>query len=258
MAKRFNSDAVPANLKVLWTADLGDWPEGPLAQDVEQPNVILVITDDQGYGDIACHGNGVIKTPSLDKLWSQSARLTNYHVAPTCSPTRCALMTGHYGNSTGVWHTTMGRSLLRKDELTIGDVFRGSGYRTAMFGKWHLGDNYPYRPRHRGFDHVVCHGGGGVGQTPDHWGNDYFDDTYSHNGKLKKHKGYCTDIWFDEAMKFINGCVDKKHKFFCYLSTNAPHGPLRVPKEYSDMYSNDERVPNSITQFKNRNHCPSL
>ena len=144
---------------------------------VKRPNVILVITDDQGYGDLRCHGNPVIQTPNLDRLHSESIRLTDFHVDPTCSPTRSALMTGHYSTRTGVWHTIMGRSLLGKHEVTMADVFSASGYRTGIFGKWHLGDNYPFRPQDRGFGEVLVHGGGGVGQGPDYWGNDYFDDT---------------------------------------------------------------------------------
>jgi len=200
----------------------------------KRPNVVLVITDDQGYGDLGCHGNPVIQTPNLDRLYTQSIRLTNFHVGPTCSPTRAALMTGHYCNRTGVWHTIMGRSLLRKDEVTVADVFSAGGYRTAIFGKWHLGDNYPFRPQDRGFGEVLIHGGGGVGQGPDYWGNDYFDDTYFHNGKPKKFTGYCTDIWFDEAMEFIE--ANKERPFFCYIPTNAPHGPYNVADKYSKPY----------------------
>ena len=216
--------------------------KGPLKG---KPNVILVITDDQGYGDLRCHGNKVIRTPNLDKLYTQSTRLTNYHVGPTCAPTRAALMTGRYCNRTGVWHTIMGRSLLRKDEITMADVFRAGGYRTSFCGKWHLGDNYPLRPRYRGFDEVLSHGGGGVGQTPDYWGNDYFDDTYMHNGKPVKFKGYCTDIWFDAAMKFAESCAKAGKPFFTYLSTNAPHGPFNVAKKYSDLYEGKAGVPNA-------------
>ncbi len=200
----------------------------------KRPNVVLVMTDDQGYGDLSCHGNPVIQTPNLDRLYTQSVRLTNFHVGPTCSPTRAALMTGHYCNRTGVWHTIMGRSLLRKDEVTVADVFSASGYRTAIFGKWHLGDNYPFRPQDRGFSEVLIHGGGGVGQGPDYWGNDYFDDTYFHNGRPKKFDGYCTDIWFDGAMEFIE--AHKERPFFCYLPTNAPHGPYNVAEKYSKPY----------------------
>jgi len=200
----------------------------------KRPNVVLVMTDDQGYGDLGCHGNPVIQTPNLNRLYTQSIRLTNFHVGPTCSPTRAALMTGHYCNRTGVWHTIMGRSLLRKDEVTVADVFSADGYRTAIFGKWHLGDNYPFRPQDRGFGEVLIHGGGGVGQGPDYWGNDYFDDTYFHNGRPKKFEGYCTDIWFDGAMKFIE--ANKNRPFFCYIPTNAPHGPYNVADKYSKPY----------------------
>ena len=167
------------------------------------PNVIIIITDDQGYGDLACHGNPIIKTPNLDKLYTQSTRFTNFHVSPTCSPTRAALMTGHYANRTGVWHTIGGRSLLRKDEKTIANIFAENNYSTAIFGKWHLGDNYTYRPEDRGFQETLVHGAGGIGQVPDFFDNDYYDDTYLYNGKPKKYKGYCTDVWFEEAMNYI-------------------------------------------------------
>ncbi len=207
-----------------------------------RPNVVLVMTDDQGYGDLGCHGNKIIKTPNIDELYAESVRLTDFHVGPTCSPTRAALMTGRYCNRTGVWHTIMGRSLLRKDEVTMADVFAAGGYRTAMFGKWHLGDNYPFRPEDRGFQEVLVHRGGGVGQGPDYWGNDYFDDTYFHNGTPKKYEGYCTDIWFDGAMKFIE--ANKDRPFFAYLPTNAAHGPYNVGEEYSDQYK-DKDVPNA-------------
>ena len=207
----------------------------------DKPNVVLVITDDQGYYDIAAHGNEVIQTPALDKLWSESVRLTNFHVDPTCAPTRSALMTGRYSARVGVWHTIMGRSLMRRGEMTLAEVFEHSGYRTGMFGKWHLGDNYPYRPQHRGFDTAVYHGGGGVGQTPDYFGNDYFDDTYWHATRDKagvpvKHKGYCTDVWFAECGKFIRAAAAEKKPFFAYLSTNAPHGPYLVADKYKKLY----------------------
>jgi len=200
----------------------------------EKPNVVLVMTDDQGYGDIGAHGNTMIRTPNLDRLYRQSVRFTDFHVDPTCSPTRSALMSGRYSTRTGVWHTIMGRSLMSPGEVTIAETFRAAGYRTGMFGKWHLGENYPLRPQDQGFDYVVCHGGGGVGQGPDWWGNDYFDDTYFRNGKPEKFQGYCTDIWFREAMKFIER--NRGRRFFTYLSTNAPHGPLNVSEKYSKPY----------------------
>jgi arylsulfatase A-like enzyme len=212
----------------------------------KRPNVVLVMTDDQGYGDLACHGNPVIKTPNIDELYAQSVRLTDFHVAPTCSPTRAGLMTGHCCNRTGVWHTIMGRSLLRRDEVTMGDVFSDSGYRTGIFGKWHLGDNYPFRPQDRGFDEVLIHLGGGVGQGPDYWGNNYFDDTYFHNGRPEKFEGYCTNVWFDGAMKFIE--ANKDRPFFCYIPTNAAHAPYNVADEYAKPYL-DKGLPKSLARF---------
>lgn len=200
------------------------------------PNIVLVITDDQGYGDLSCHGNPILKTPNLDALHSESVRLTDYHVAPTCAPTRSALITGHWTNRTGVWHTIMGRSMLRANEVTIATMLSRAGYATGMFGKWHLGDNYPYRPEDRGFQEVLRHGGGGVGQTPDYWDNAYFDGSYWHNGIPEPVKGFCTDVFFDYAINFIESKKDSDQPFFVYLCTNAPHGPMHAPEAASKPY----------------------
>ena len=207
------------------------------------PNVIIVITDDQGYGDLSFTGNAAIKTPNIDQLRAEGTLLDNFHVDPTCAPTRSALMTGRYSNRVGVWHTVQGRSMLRKREVTMADVFSKNGYATGIFGKWHLGDCYPYRPEDRGFKHTVYHGAGGVGQAPDYWGNDYFDDTYIVNGKLQQFTGYCTDIWFDEGIKFIK--ANKGKPFFAYITTNAPHGPLNCPEKYSKPYEGNPKVSNA-------------
>jgi arylsulfatase A-like enzyme len=216
------------------------------ALPADKPNVLLIITDDQGYGDIGFHGNTMIKTPSLDQLARQSVRLTNFHVDPTCAETRSALMTGKYSCRVGVWHTIMGRSILRRDEKIMPQYFAEAGYKTGMFGKWHLGDNHPYRPHDRGFQETLyCHGGG-VGQSPDAWGNDYFDDTYMRNGKPEKQTGYCTDVWFREATKFV-----EKHKhepFFCYIATNAPHSPYNVDPKYAEPYLK-QGVPQPMANF---------
>ncbi|MFB9052663.1 arylsulfatase [Formosa undariae] len=203
-------------------------------KDKQKPNVIIVITDDQGKGDLACEGNPYVKTPNIDKLYNESIRFTNYHVSTTCAPTRGAFMSGRHSNRVNVFHTINGRSILFEDEVILPQVFAQNGYTNAMFGKWHLGDNYPYRPEDRGFHEVIRHGGGGIGQGPDYWGNDYFDDTYWHNGKLEKYEGYCTDIFFDGALSFIE--ANKDTPFFCYISTNAPHSPYNLPKAYYDMY----------------------
>ncbi|WP_111708302.1 arylsulfatase [Lutibacter citreus] len=199
-----------------------------------KPNVILVLTDDQGYGDLGVHGNTIIKTPNIDSFYDESYHLTDFHVGPTCAPTRSGLMTGRYANSVGVWHTVGGWSLLREQEKTMADMFTQAGYKTGGFGKWHLGDNYPFKPENRGFQETVMHRGGGVQQTPDYWGNTYFNDTYFKNGKPQKYEGYCTDIFFNEATKFIKN--NKDEPFFCYISTNAPHGPYNVPVKYYNMY----------------------
>jgi arylsulfatase A-like enzyme len=211
-----------------------------------KPNVIIVITDDQGYGDLACHGNTLIKTPAIDAFYKESVRLTDFHVGPTCAPTRAGLMTGRYANRTGVWHTIGGVSILREKEVTIANVFQDNDYETGLFGKWHLGDNYPSRPQDKGFDTAVYHGGGGVGQTPDYWKNDYFDDTYFVNGIPKKFEGYCTDVWFDQAIDFIKTNKDKP--FYCHISTNAPHSPLNVPQEYYNLYK-DLDIPEDQKKF---------
>ncbi len=229
---------------LLFTLGSGFWAPVSAAQ---QPNVVLVIADDQGYGDLGCTGNPVIKTPNIDALAAESSGLEDYHVAPTCSPTRCSLLTGHWTNRTGVWHTINGRSMLRANEVTIGQLLKDNGYETGMFGKWHLGDNYPYRPEDRGFTEVYRHGGGGVGQTPDLWDNAYFDGHYFHNGKIVPAKGFCTDVFFEAGNNFIKKSVAAKKPFFAYISTNAPHGPLHCPQNYMDMYS--DQKPNIAAFF---------
>ena len=212
-----------------------------------QPNVIIVITDDQGYGDFGFTGNPAIKTPTLDELRTQSTLLNNFHVDPTCAPTRAALMTGRYSNRVGVWHTVQGRNMLRCREVTMADIFCSNGYSTGLFGKWHLGDCYPYRAEDRGFQHVVTHQAGGVGQAPDYWGNDYFDDTYLVNGHYQRFKGFCTDIWFREGIRFIKSSKEAGKPFFAYISTNAPHSPYYSPESYSTPYENRPGV--SIPEF---------
>jgi len=212
-----------------------------------KPNIIIVITDDQGTGDLACEGNPYIKTPNIDHFYSDAVRFTNYHVSTTCAPTRSSLMTGRHTNRLNVFHTITGRSLLFEDEVILPQVLAQNGYTNGMFGKWHLGDNYPFRPEDRGFHEVVQHGGGGITQGPDYWGNDYFDDTYWHNGKIEKYEGYCTDVFFGEALKFIE--TNKDRPFFCYLATNAPHAPYNLPEEYFNMYKDNQNLPEQVQRF---------
>ena len=215
-----------------------------------RPNVILIVTDDQGYGDMSCHGNPWLNTPNLDKLHDEGVSLDDYHTDPYCTPTRAALMSGRYSTRVGTWSVTEGRQLLERDETTMAEVFNSSGYRTAMFGKWHLGDTFPYAPRFRGFDDVVCHKAGGVGEIGNPVGNDYFDDTYYRNGKPEAFEGYCTDIFFRETMRFIKEGVDEKSKqpFFVYLPLNAMHGPFTVADKYSAPFT-EKGIPESRSIF---------
>ena len=217
-------------------------PSGPRSR---KPNVVLILTDDQGYGDMSCHGNPVLTTPAIDALHRDGVRLTDFHADPCCSPSRAALLTGRYSSRAGVWHTVQGRSLLRADETTMADVFAAAGYRTGMFGKWHLGDSYPFRPHDRGFQEALYHGGGAIGNSPDYWGNHYFDDTYFRNGKPEKFEGYCTDVWFSQAIQFIR--TNRDRPFLCYLPLNVPHSPLLVPPKYAEPFAG--KVPDSRARF---------
>lgn len=208
------------------------------------PNIIFILTDDQGYGDLGAHGNPWLKTPHLDQLHDESVRLTNYHSATTCAPTRAGLMSGINCNRAGAWHTIIGKSFLSTAYQTLPERLKASGYSTGIFGKWHLGDNYPYRPQDRGFDEVLIHGGGGVGQTPDYWENDYFNDTYFHNGKVERYEGYCTDVWFEESIEWMAAKAQSDAPFFAYISTNAPHGPFHIGDEYSAPYKDNPEIVN--------------
>ncbi len=217
-------------------------------QAIDQPNVILVLTDDQGYGDLSAHGNPVLETPVLDRLHGQSIRFTNFHVTPMCTPTRGELMTGRDAMDNGATMVNQGRSMMRAELPTMADIFKQNGYHTAHFGKWHLGDSYPHRPQDRGFEETVHHGAWGVGSIADYYTNDYWDDTYRHNGKLKQYEGYCTDVWFDVAIDYLEKMKQKKHPFFMYLATNAPHAPHRVADKYSDPYV-EESIKPRIAKF---------
>ena len=201
-----------------------------------RPNVIIILSDDQGYGDLSAHGNPALKTPNLDRLHRESVRLTDFHVAPMCTPTRGQLMTGVDALRNGATSVTAGRSLLRPGFPTMAEIFRAGGYRTALFGKWHLGDSYPNLPHHRGFDESVYHMGWGVMSVAEPWLNDNFDDFYYHNGRLEQYKGYCTDVWFDLSMKWMKERRERNEPFFLYLPTNAPHGPAWVPQKYKKLY----------------------
>lgn len=199
-------------------------------------HVILIVTDDQGYGDIGAHGNPWLKTPNLDKLHDTSISLESFHTDPLCAPTRAALMSGRYSFGAGVYSTLNGRFYMKPDLYTMANYFKAGGYRTGMFGKWHLGDTYPYHPHQRGFDVAHSFGGGVIGEIPDYWNNDYYDDTYLVNGVPTEFQGYCTDNWFSSAMTFMDDAIHADQPFFCYIPTNAPHGPFNVDPAYYDKY----------------------
>ncbi|WP_020530324.1 arylsulfatase [Flexithrix dorotheae] len=214
----------------------------PLICASQAPNIVLIITDDQGYGDLSCHGNPVIKTPNIDELYTQSVRFTNFHVDPTCAPSRAALMTGKYAHRVGVWHTVLGGNHLRVSEPTMAEIFKENGYRTGLFGKWHLGANYPYRPMDRGFDEWLGQGDGGTGTTDDWFDNDRVNDYYWHNGERVYREGFAPDVFFDAAIDFIE--KDDDEPFFVYLSTYLPHHPHTVPDT-----TLIEQYPKSITDY---------
>ncbi len=193
--------------------------------------MIVILVDDMGYGDIAAHGNPITRTPHLDKLHSESIRLTDFHVDPTCSPTRAALMTGRYPHRVGVWHTIAGGNHLRIGEITMADVFKANGYRTGMFGKWHLGSNFPYRPMDRGFDTWLGQGDGGTGSTDDMFLNDRVNDHYLSQGEWKKIDGWGEEVFFHAAMDFIRDSKKAGKPFFTYLCTYSPHTPITLPEK---------------------------
>ena len=206
-----------------------------------RPNIIVILTDDQGYGDLRRNGNPVIQTPNLDKMYDESLHFEDFHVSPTCSPTRASIMSGKHEFKNGVTHTIMERERMSLKSTTIAQVLKSAGYTTGIFGKWHLGDEDAYQPDQRGFDEVFIHGAGGIGQSypgtcGDAPGNSYFSPVIKHNGKFEKTDGYCTDVFFGQAMKWLEASKAKQ-PFFACITPNAPHGPLQVPEEYRQRYA---------------------
>ena len=214
-------------------------PAKPIAG--AQPNIIFILTDDQGYGDISAHGNPVLKTQHLDRLRAEGVRFTDFHVSPTCSPTRSALFTGRHEFKNGITHTILERERMTLAATTLPQVLQSAGYTTGIFGKWHLGDEAEYRPESRGFDEVYIHGGGGIGQTypgscGDAPGNTYFNPTLLHNGKFEKTSGYCTDLFYAQATQWIDTQRRAKKPFFAYIPSNTPHGPYIARPEDRALY----------------------
>src|SRR5579872_4058077 len=233
VANRVAADALPAALPV-------------------KPNIILPILDDIGYGDYSCLGSPVMKTPAADAFWRESIRFTQFHVSPTCAPTRAALMTGRHEFKNGVTHTILERERLALKATTIAQVLKSAGYVTGIFGKWHLGDQAAYQPGRRGFDEVFIHGGGGIGQTypgscgdaPD---NAYFNPVILHNGKFQKTRGYCTDVFYAQMLKWIDAQRAANRPFFAYLPLNVAHAPLQCPMDYFRHFQG--KMPDLAAQF---------
>ena len=219
-------------------------------ETVARPNIILIMTDDQGYGDLGFTGNPVVRTPNLDAMASRSARMTTFYVSPVCAPTRASLMTGRYNYRTRVVDTFVGRAMMEPDEVTIAEILREAGYRTGIFGKWHLGDAYPLRAVDQGFEEALVHRGGGIGQPSDPPGGEskYTDAILFHNGEPVQTEGYITDVLFDEALGWIEQQSERGESFFAYIATNAPHGPFDdVPDgllaEYAAMNLENQQFP---------------
>ena len=208
----------------------------PAADDPRSsaPNVILIMTDDQGWAQVGFHGNPYIRTPTLDRMAAESTEFTQFYVEPKCAPTRAALLTGRHGYRSGVVDTYLGRTLLDPAAVTLAELLSEHGYATGIFGKWHLGDNYPLRPMDQGFQETLVHRGGGLGQPAGPPGNTYWDPVLEHNGESKKYEGYCTRVFTDGLIEFIR--VNRDRPFFGYLATNVPHGPFDVDEEWIEPY----------------------
>src|SRR5947207_13978797 len=194
--------------------------------DGRKPNIVILLADDQGWGDLSISGNKNLSTPNIDSLARDGALFDRFYVQPVCSPTRAEFLTGRYHPRGGVWNVSTGGERLNLDEKTIADAFRAAGYATAAFGKWHNGTQYPYHPNGRGFDEYY-------GFTSGHWG-DYFAPPLDHNGKAVTGTGYLTDDLTDHAMAFITANAGRP--FLCYLAYNTPHSPMQVPDRFWDKF----------------------
>ena len=212
-----------------------------------RPNIILVMTDDQGMGDLSCMGNELLRTPNLDRFHDMSTRFTEFHVSPTCAPTRSSIFSGRHEFRNGVTHTIKERERMALSTTTFPQLLRGVGYETGIFGKWHLGDEDAYQPYNRGFSEVFIHGAGGIGQSyegscadfPPNRENEgkYFDNVILHNDTIVQTKGFCTDVFFQAALGWIKHQRDSRSPYFAYISTNAPHGPMLAPERYKKRFA---------------------
>ena len=212
---------------------------GPRAQSVtaplSRPNVIIVLTDDQGFGDLSCHGNPILFTPNIDRLAREGVRLRDFHVSPVCAPTRGQLMTGLDALRNGARSVPAATNMIWREIPTMAELFRKNGYRTGQFGKWHLGDHYPDRPFDRGFEKAIWFGGWGVASDVE-FDNDCVNIRYREENRVAQANRYCTDFWFDKALEWMSACARQKEPFLCYIATNAPHGPLWAQEKDAAPY----------------------
>jgi len=250
----------------IWKKVLGSWmvvvlwmgfiPSESRAERALQnrPNIVLIMPDEIGYGDYACLGNPMTRTPSVDAFKEESLLFTQFHVSPTCAPTRAALLSGRHEFKNGVTHTIQERERMTLKTFTLAQMLQSAGYTTGIFGKWHLGDEEAYRPENRGFDEVYIHGGGGIGQTypgscGDAPGNSNIDPTLWHNGKFEKTKGYCTDLFFTQAIRWMEVKHQSKQPFFAYITPNAAHSPHVVPESDYQHYLGKPGVNEETAKF---------
>ena len=211
----------------LLTVVCGGWA-------ADRPNVVFILSDNQSYWEFGCHGNPVVKTPNIDRFSKESVDFRHFYATPYCSPSRAEFLTGRYAMRFGIYNTIGGVSQLPASATTLAEIFRANGYRTGMFGKWHLGESYPMRPEDQGFDEAFWHGGGGVGQLPDYYGNTLFNTTFLENDKPVSTEGFCTDRIFDRAIRFLNARQDEP--FFCYVPTPVTHKPWSAPDKHQKPY----------------------
>ncbi len=212
---------------------------GAQSASQQPPNVVVIMTDDQGYGDFGFMGNPLVRTPHLDAMARRSGQMSQFYVSPVCAPTRACLMTGRYNYRTRCIDTYVGRAMMDPEEVTMAEVFEKAGYATGIFGKWHLGDNYPMRPMDQGFQQSLVHRGGGIGQPSDPIGAEgkYTDPVLLRNGVSTQYYGYCTDLYFSGALDFIDASVAEEQPFLIYLPMNCPHGPFNdAPKALYEWY----------------------
>jgi arylsulfatase/arylsulfatase A len=225
---------ISTNMALFFTMLTIGWSIQPDIIAQSKPNIIIMLTDDQGYGDVGFHGNSYLDTPNMESIAAQGIEMTHFYSYPNCSPTRAALLTGRYPYRTGVVGVTQVDHLMNASEVTLAEILSANGYKTGIFGKWHLGDNYPMRPTDQGFQEALVHKGGGIGQAAGPPDNSYFDPILEHNNVPKKYPGYCDNIFTDAALEFMG--TNKDQPFFLYLATNLPHFPLEVPDSLAEPY----------------------